>query len=45
MIFTEKEKTETLELIHRLRAMLSPTLHEGDREKMLSYVKKEQQNH
>ena len=44
LIFTEKEKTETLELIHRLRALLSPTLHEGDREKMLSYVKKEQQN-
>ena len=45
LIFTKAERTETLELIHRLRALLSPTLHEGDREKMLSYVKKEQQNH
>ena len=44
LIFTEKEKTETLELLHQLHELISPTLHKGDREKMLSYVKKALEN-
>ena len=40
LIFTEKEKTETLELLHQLKDILATSLHEGDEAKMHTYMKR-----
>ena len=40
LIFTEKEKTETLELLHQLKDVLASSLQEGDEAKMHAYMKR-----
>ena len=40
LIFTEKEKTETLELLHQLKDILATSLQEGDEAKMHTYMKR-----
>ena len=40
LIFTKKEKTETLELLHQLKDVLASSLQEGDEAKMHAYMKR-----